>query len=86
MLLSHKLFCHSILCSAQVWDFLRRVDATGALGRAARSTPRLALRLLQRVRNFSAAPPAVTTADVNLTLERLAIDVDGLDEFDRRCL
>ena len=61
-------------------------DAAVALGRAARGTPRLALRLLRRVRDFAAAPPAVTTADVSLTLERLAIDADGLDDLDRRYL
>ncbi len=60
--------------------------AAVALGRAARGTPRLALRLLRRVRDFAVAPPAVTTADVSLTLERLAIDADGLDELDRRYL
>ena len=34
----------------------------------------------------AAAPPTVTTADVSLTLERLAINSDGLDELDRRNL
>ena len=61
-------------------------DAAMALGRAARGTPRLALRLLRRVRDFAAALPVVTTADVGLTLERLAIDADGLDDLDRRYL
>lgn len=61
-------------------------DATVALGRAARGNPRMELRLLQRVRDLAAAPPAVTTADVSLTLGRLAIDADGLDELDRRYL
>ena len=61
-------------------------DAAVVLGRAARGTPRLALRILRRVRDFAAAPPAVTAADVSLTLERLAIDADGLDDLDRRYL
>ena len=57
-----------------------------ALGRAARGTPRLAFRLLRRVRDFAATPPVVTTTDVSLTLERLAIDADSLEYLDRRYL
>ena len=70
----------------------RRLDlavdpaAAAAIGSAARGTPRLALRLLRRVRDFAAAPPAVTTADVSLALARLAINADGLDDLDRRYL
>ena len=57
-----------------------------ALGRATRGTPRRALRLVRLVRGFAAAPPAVSTIDYSFTLERLAINADGLNAFDCRYL
>lgn len=55
-----------------------------ALGGTPHGTSGLALRFLRRIRDFAAAPPVVTMADVCLTLEHLAIEADGLDDLDRR--
>ena len=38
--MSHKLFRHSILCNARVWDFLKQVDAAEAQACRAAGCPR----------------------------------------------
>jgi Holliday junction DNA helicase RuvB len=66
------------------------IDAEGALeiGRRSRGTPRIANRLLRRVRDFAeVAGRAVITAEVaDKALDMLAVDRFGLDEMDRRIL
>jgi holliday junction DNA helicase RuvB len=66
------------------------IDAEGALeiGRRSRGTPRIANRLLRRVRDFAeVAGKAVITAEVaDRALDMLAVDRFGLDEMDRRIL
>ncbi len=67
-----------------------RVDEAGAreLGRRSRGTPRIANRLLRRVRDFAevGGHPAVTAEVADKALEMLAVDKKGLDEMDRRIL
>ena len=67
-----------------------RVDDAGAkeLGRRSRGTPRIANRLLRRVRDFAeVGGNSVITAEVaDNALEMLAVDKKGLDEMDRRIL
>ncbi len=66
------------------------VDADGAeeLARRARGTPRIALRLLQRGRDFAQVEGdgELDRRMVELTLSRLEVDADGLDGMDRRIL
>jgi Holliday junction DNA helicase RuvB len=66
------------------------IDAEGALeiGRRSRGTPRIANRLLRRVRDFAeVGGHAVITAEVaGRALDMLAVDRFGLDEMDRRIL
>jgi Holliday junction DNA helicase RuvB len=66
------------------------VDPAGAeeLARRARGTPRIAIRLLQRARDFAQVDGdgRLTREIVDLTLERLAVDAKGLDAMDRRIL
>ena len=66
------------------------VDAEGAeeLARRARGTPRIALRLLQRGRDFAQVEGdgQLDRSMVELTLSRLEVDADGLDAMDRRIL
>ena len=66
------------------------IDAEGALelGRRSRGTPRIANRLLRRVRDFSeVGGHAVVTEEVaGKALDMLAVDRFGLDEMDRRIL
>ena len=63
-------------------------DAIGALARASRFTPRVANRLLKRVRDF-AQVNRVTAVDfktVSKTLDLLEVDILGLEPYDRRLL
>ncbi len=66
------------------------IDAEGAmeLGRRSRGTPRIANRLLRRVRDFSeVGGHAVVTGEVaDAALNMLNVDHLGLDEMDRRIL
>lgn len=53
----------------------------------ARGTPRIALRLLRRVRDFAEADGGtIDRASAESALKRLEIDADGLDALDRRYL
>tara|TARA_R110000796_G_scaffold32150_1_gene84486 strand:+ start:4969 stop:5997 length:1029 start_codon:yes stop_codon:yes gene_type:complete len=53
----------------------------------ARGTPRIALRLLRRVRDFAEADGgSITRESAASALKRLEIDSDGLDALDRRYL
>jgi Holliday junction DNA helicase RuvB len=66
------------------------VDAGGAeeLARRARGTPRIAIRLLQRARDFAQVEGdgKLDRRIVELTLSRLEVDENGLDAMDRRVL
>ncbi len=66
------------------------VEPAGAeeLARRARGTPRIAIRLLQRARDFAQVEGdgRLTKAIVDRTLERLEVDARGLDAMDRRIL
>ncbi len=66
------------------------VDPAGAeeLARRARGTPRIAIRLLLRARDFAEVEGdgTITRAIVSRTLERLEVDARGLDAMDRRIL
>jgi len=67
-----------------------RIDASGALelGRRSRGTPRIANRLLRRVRDFAeVGNHAVIDAGVaDAALNMLNVDGFGLDEMDRRII
>jgi holliday junction DNA helicase RuvB len=66
------------------------VDEEGLeeIGRRARGTPRVALRLLRRVRDFAQvrAQGAITRSIADEALNLLNVDPLGLDEVDRRVL
>ena len=63
-------------------------DGAHEIARRARGTPRVAGRLLRRVRDFAAVAGAVTiTAEVaDRALEMLEVDKEGLDALDHRYL
>ncbi len=63
-------------------------DAVIVLARCSRGTPRIANRLLKRLRDFaSVLGDGTITKDIVLEgLTRLGIDDEGLDELDRRIL
>ena len=62
--------------------------AARELARRSRGTPRVANRLLRRVRDFAevGGKGHIDVAVVRFTLERLEIDEEGLDGVDRRIL
>ena len=66
------------------------IEAAGAheIARRARGTPRVALRLLRRVRDYAQvrADGQITQAVAQAALELLEIDELGLDDLDRRAL
>lgn len=66
------------------------IDDEGALemGRRSRGTPRIANRLLRRVRDFAEvkAQGKITAEVADAALNMLAVDKVGLDEMDRRIL
>lgn len=62
-------------------------DGAVEIATRARGTPRIALRLLRRVRDFAEADgAAINRAAAAKALKRLEIDEDGLDALDRRYL
>jgi Holliday junction DNA helicase RuvB len=63
-------------------------DAADEIGRRSRGTPRIAGRLLRRVRDFAAmdGKSEVGRVDADAALTRLEVDALGLDAMDRRYL
>lgn len=63
-------------------------DGVSEVARRARGTPRVALRLLKRVRDFAQvrAAGAITREVARAALDLLDVDPLGLDEIDRRVL
>ena len=66
------------------------IDSKGAdaLARRSRGTPRLANRLLKRVRDFAQVKydGYITEEVANYALDLLDVDKEGLDQTDRRLL
>jgi Holliday junction DNA helicase RuvB len=62
--------------------------AAGAIGRRSRGTPRVAIRLTKRVRDFAqvAGRTRVTGVDAVEFLDRMGVDAEGLDDVDQRVL
>jgi Holliday junction DNA helicase RuvB len=77
-----------VLRSAQLFGVPCAADGARELGRRSRGTPRVANRLLRRVRDFAQVEGngTITSDIVRLTCERLEVDAVGLDEMDRRLL
>jgi len=63
-------------------------DGALEIAKRSRGTPRVAGRLLKRVRDFASVDgaPEVTRAVADAALKRLAVDAMGLDAMDRRYL
>jgi Holliday junction DNA helicase RuvB len=76
--------------SAKVLGISLERDAAGEIAQRSRGTPRIANRLLRRVRDFSAVEhgpeAAVDPAIARYALERLDVDAAGFDKLDRALL
>jgi holliday junction DNA helicase RuvB len=73
---------------ARVLVFDLRADGAAEIARRARGTPRVAMRLLRRIRDFAAVEgqDAVDATAADTALLRLEVDRRGLDGMDRRYL
>ncbi len=74
--------------SARALGIAINADAAGEIARRSRGTPRIANRLLKRVRDFASVKgnDTVTIADAKYALKQLDIDELGLDATDRNML
>ncbi|MCA8837031.1 MAG: Holliday junction branch migration DNA helicase RuvB, partial [Proteobacteria bacterium] len=74
--------------SAGILGVELRVEGEQAIARCARGTPRIANRLLRRVRDFAEMENdgVIDSATAAHAMGRLGIDENGLDELDRRFL
>lgn len=78
---------HILLAAARQLGAGITPDGAVQIAGRARGTPRIALRLLRRVRDFAEAEGAVIDEhSASKALKRLEIDEDGLDALDRRYL
>ena len=74
--------------TSKVFDIEIEEEAAVALAKRSRGTPRIANRLLKRVRDFALVNGSgVIDLDItNSSLDRLKVDSDGLDETDHKLL
>ena len=77
-----------ILNSSKTMDIMVDYDSAMAMALRSRGTPRLANRILKRVRDYSCVcHEGVLNADItNEALDLIGIDRNGLDETDRKLL
>jgi Holliday junction DNA helicase RuvB len=73
---------------ARVLGIVVTADGSNEIARRARGTPRIAGRLLRRLRDFAsvAGAPAIDRAVADKALAALEVDAAGLDAMDRRYL
>ncbi len=88
-----KELCLVVLRAARILDVAIEDDAALEIGKRSRGTPRIANRLLRRVRDFAIADvkgtndlPIVSMNVTKEALKRLDIDEEGLDSMDRHIL
>jgi Holliday junction DNA helicase RuvB len=74
--------------SAQILGIDCAADGAGEIARRARGTPRIANRLLRRVRDFAQVRAAghIDLDVANAAMQMLKVDPQGFDELDRRLL
>jgi holliday junction DNA helicase RuvB len=80
--------CRIVSRSANILGFVIDEQSAQTIAKRARKTPRIANRLLKRVRDFAQVKHAgaISPAIANAALDLLAIDPLGLDSADRRIL
>lgn len=74
--------------TASILGFPVSEEAALEIGRRSRGTPRIANRLIRRVRDFAQVDgePRIELRDATSALRELGIDGEGLDSLDRRLL
>ena len=80
--------CQIVERGARVLDFALTKEGAREIAGRARGTPRIAGRLLKRVRDFASVSgnKSVDARIADAALTRLEVDARGLDAFDRRYL
>ncbi len=74
--------------SAQILGIACDADGAGEIARRARGTPRIANRLLRRLRDYAQVKGdgTIDTATARAAMDMLKVDPEGFDELDRRML
>jgi Holliday junction DNA helicase RuvB len=87
-LYSQEELLRIVIRSAKILDIKTTEDGALEIARRSRGTPRIANRLLKRVRDFAQvrAEGVITSEVAKMALEKLGIDSLGLDTIDRRLL
>jgi len=77
-----------VMRSSRILGYPIELEAALEIARRSRGTPRIANRLLRRIRDFAQIEGAssITSAIVNSSLHRLDVDENGLDDMDKRIL
>lgn len=77
-----------LIRSAQILNLSLSIEGAAEIARRARGTPRVANRLLKRVRDYAEVKGDGTiTHELSVyALDQLGVDKNGLDEMDRRIL
>jgi Holliday junction DNA helicase RuvB len=77
-----------VVRGARVLGFALEADGAAEIARRARGTPRVAMRLVRRIRDFAAVQgwASVDAEAADRALSRLDVDARGLDGMDRRYL
>jgi Holliday junction DNA helicase RuvB len=80
--------CEVVARGARVLGAPMRPDGAREIARRSRGTPRIAGRLLRRVRDFAAVEqaPAISAEVADKALRMLEVDSEGLDALDHRYL
>ncbi|MBM7097811.1 MULTISPECIES: Holliday junction branch migration DNA helicase RuvB [Alteribacter] len=85
---THEELSEIVTRTADVMEVEIDVNASAEIARRSRGTPRIANRLLRRVRDFAQvrADGSVNDAITNQALELLQVDKEGLDHIDHKLL
>jgi len=85
---SHEELTRIVSRSAQLLDIVTALSGSMEIAKRSRGTPRIANRLLRRVRDFAEVEHdgAISQAVADSSLQRLEVDHLGLDHQDRRLL
>jgi len=85
---SREELCLIVQRSARILGIACDFDGADEIARRARGTPRIANRLLRRVRDYAQVKGTgvITRAIAELAMEMLKVDAEGFDALDRRML
>ena len=85
---TNEQLCDIVRRSAMILGMECDIDGAKEIAKRSRGTPRIANRLLKRVRDFAQVMGngAITKEIADIALDRLEIDKLGLDSLDRRML